>query len=283
MNKDLTIQVENITITIKEVNEQEYISLTDIARAKSDEPKDVISNWMRLKNSIQLLGYWEMRHNPIFKGVEFESFKNQAGENAFTMSPQKWIEATNAIGIISKAGRYGGGTYAHKHIALAFAAWVSAEFNLTLMEELDRLKTEEALRLGQSWDVRRELSKVNYYIHTDAIKKHITPQYALPEKHQGLLYASEADLLNKVVFGKTAAEWRLENPEAKGNLRDSASDIQLVVLSNLESHNAELIKQGISQEERLDILERVCEEQLAVLLERQQNEIFKKKKLLKGK
>lgn len=283
MDKNLTIHVENIAITIKDVNEQDYISLTDIARAKSNEPKDVISNWMRLKNSIQLLGYWEMRHNPNFKGVEFESFKNQAGENAFTMSPQKWIEATNAIGIISKSGRYGGGTYAHKHIAFAFAAWVNAEFNLTLMEEFDRLKTEEALRLGKSWDVRRELSKVNYYIHTDAIKKHITPQYALPEKYQGLLYASEADLLNKVVFGKTATEWRLENPDAKGNLRDSASDIQLVVLSNLESHNAELIKQGISQEERLDILERVCEEQLAVLLERQQNEIFKKKKLLKGK
>lgn len=279
MNKDLTINVENITITIKEVNEQEYISLTDIARAKSDEPKDVISNWMRLKNSIQLLGFWEVRHNPNFKGVEFDAFKNQAGENAFTMSPQKWIETTGAIGIISKAGRYGGGTYAHKHIALAFAAWVSAEFNLTLMEELDRLKTEESLRLGQSWDVRRELSKVNYYIQTDAIKKHITPQYALPEKHHGILYASEADLLNKVVFGKTAAEWRLENADEKGNLRDTASDIQLVVLSNLESHNAELIKQGISQEERYEILERVCEEQLAVLIQRQQNEIFKKKRL----
>jgi KilA-N domain len=283
MNKDVTISVENIQITIKEVNEQEYISLTDIARAKSDEPKDVISNWMRLKNSIQLLGFWELRHNTNFKGVEFDAFKNQAGENAFTMSPLKWIEATNAVGIISKAGRYGGGTYAHKHIALAFAAWVSAEFNLTLMEELDRLKTEEALRLGESWDVRRELSKVNYYIQTDAIKKHITPQYALPEKHQGLLYASEADLLNKVVFGKTAAEWRLESGDEKGNLRDAASDIQLVVLSNLESYNAELIKQGTNQEERYDILERVCEEQLTVLLQRQQNEIFKKKKLPKAK
>lgn len=283
MSKGLTIRIEDIDISIKEVNEQSYISLTDIARVKSEEPKNVIANWMRLKNTIQLLGYWEIRHNPDFKGVEFDAFKNQAGENAFTLSPQKWIEITNATGIISKSGRYGGGTFAHKHIALAFAAWVSAEFNLTLMEELDRLKTEESLRSGQSWDIRRELSKINYHIQTDAIQKHITPQYALPTKYQSVIYASEADLLNKVVFDMTAAEWRLKNPESKGNIRDIASDLQLVVLSNLESHNAELIKKGASQEERLEILEKICIEQLEVLIKRQQNEVFKKLKNTKKK
>ena len=224
-----------------------------------------------------------MRHNPDFKGVKFDAFKNQAGENAFTLSPQKWIEMTHAKGIISKSVRYGGGTFAHKHIALAFAAWVSAEFNLTLMEELDRLKSEESLRLGQTWDVKRELSKINYYIHTDAIQKHITPQYALPVKHHGIIYASEADLLNKVLFDMTAAEWRLNNPGAVGNIRETASDIQLVVLANLESHNAELIKKGISQEERLDILEKICLEQYDVLLKRQQKELFKKLKSPKNK
>ncbi len=283
MSKGLTIRIEHIDISIKEVNEQSYISLTDIARAKSDEPKDVIANWMRLKNTIQLLGFWEIRHNPNFKGVEFDAFKNQAGENAFTLSPQKWIEMTNATGIISKSGRYGGGTFAHKHIALAFAAWVSAEFNLTLMEELDRLKTEESLKLGQSWDIRRELSKINYHIQTDAIQKHMTPQYALPSKHQSLIYASEADLLNKVLFDMTAAEWRLQHPETQGNIRDTASDMQLVVLANLESHNSELIKQGINQEERFEILEKICFEQLEVLLQRKQNEVFKKLKGTKSK
>ena len=283
MNKDLTIKIEQIDVTIKTVNDNAYISLTDIARVKSDEPKDVIANWMRLKNTIQLLGFWELRHNPDFKGVEFDAFKNQAGENAFTLSPQKWIEMTSAKGIISKSGRYGGGTYAHKHIALAFAAWVSAEFNLTLMEELDRLKTEESQRLGQAWDVRRELSKINYHIQTDAIQKYITPQYALPAKHQSIIYASEADLLNKVLFDMTAAEWRLLNPEAQGNIRDTASDMQLVVLANLESHNAELIKQGISQAERLDILEKICLDQFEVLMKRQQNEVFKKLKTAKKK
>ena len=283
MNKDQTVRIEQIDVSIKTVNEQAYISLTDLARAKSEEPKDVIANWMRLKNTIQLLGFWELRHNPDFKGVEFEAFKNQAGENAFTLSPQKWIELTNAKGIISKSGRYGGGTYAHKHIALAFAAWVSAEFNLTLMEELDRLKTEESQRLGQAWDVRRELSKINYHIQTDAIQKHIAPQYALPAKHQSIIYASEADLLNKVLFDMTAAEWRLQNPDAEGNIRDAASDMQLVVLANLESHNAELIKQGISQAERFDVLEKICLEQIDVLMKRQQTELFKKLKGTKMK
>jgi KilA-N domain len=282
MNKNVILKIDEIDVSIKAVNEQAYISLTDIARLKSDEPKDVIANWMRLKNTIQLLGFWESRHNPDFKGVEFDAFKNQAGENAFTLSPQKWIETTNAVGLMSKSGRYGGGTYAHKHIALAFAAWVSAEFNLTLMEELDRLKSEESQRLGQNWDVRRELSKINYHIQTDAIQKHITPQYALPAKHQSIIYASEADLLNKVLFDMTAAEWRLQNPEHSGNIRDTASDIQLVVLANLESHNAELIKQGINQEERLHILEKICLEQLEVLMKQQQKKICKKLKSAKN-
>lgn len=283
MSKDITISIEQNVISIKEVNQQSYISLTDIARVKSEEPKDAIANWMRLKNTIQLLGYWEIRHNPDFKGVEFEAFKNLSGENAFTLSPQKWIEKTQAIGMISRSGRYGGGTYAHKHIALAFAAWVSAEFNLNLMEELDRLKLEESQRTGQLWDVRRELSKINYHIQTDAIQKYITPQYVLPAKHHSVIYASEADLLNKVLFDMTAAEWRVQNPEAKGNIRDTASDIQLVVLANLESHNAELIKQGINQEERFELLEKICLEQLEVLFKQQQSESFKKLKGVKNK
>ncbi len=281
MNKNITIKIDNLNISIKEVNEQEYISLTDIARLKSEEPKDVIRNWMRLKNTVLLLGFWETKHNPLFKGVEFDSFKNQAGENAFTLSPQKWIEDTNAIGIISKSGRFGGGTYAHKHIALSFATWVSAEFNLMLMEELDRLKTEENSRLGTAWDVRRELSKINYHLHTNAIQQHIVPKYALPEKQHGILYASEADLLNKVIFDMTSAEWKAQNPDKKGNMRDNASDIQLTVLANLESHNAELIKKGIPQEERFTILEKICFEQLEILVQKQQQEVFKKIKAKK--
>lgn len=276
MSKDITIKIDNLDITIKEVNEQEYISLTDIARLKSDEPQVVISNWMRLKNTVLLLGFWETKHNLNFKRLEFDSYKNQAGENAFTLSTQKWIETTNAVGIISKSGRYGGGTYAHKHIALSFAAWVSAEFNLMLMEELDRLKTEENTRLGTAWDVRRELSKINYHLHTNAIQQHIVPKYALPEKQHGILYASEADLLNKVIFDMTSAEWKAQNPDKKGNMRDNASDIQLTVLANLESHNAELIKKGISQEERFTILEKICFEQLEILVQKQQQEVFKK-------
>ena len=281
MNKDITLKIDNLDISVKEINEQEYISLTDIAHLKSEEPKVVIANWIRLKNTIQLLGFWEVKHNPNFKGLEFESFKNQAGENAFTLSPQKWIETTNAIGIISKSGRYGGGTFAHKHIALAFAAWVSAEFNLMLMEELDRLKTEENVRLGLSWDVRRELSKINYHIHTHAIQQHIVPKYTFPEKQQGIIYASEADLLNKVIFDMTSAEWKEQNVDKKGNIRDNASDIQLTVLANLESHNAELIKKGLPQNERFEILEKICFEQTEILFQKQQKDMFKKIKTKK--
>ena len=278
MKKEITIMIDRVPISIKEVNEQEYISLTDIARNKSEQPTDVIANWMRLKNTILLLGFWESKHNPNFKKTEFELFKNQAGENAFTLSTQKWIETTKAIGLISKSGRYGGGTFAHKHIALSFAAWVSAEFNLMLMEELDRLKTEESLRLNTAWDVRRELSKINYHLQTDAIQKHIAPKYALPEKQHGILYASEADLLNKVVFDMTASEWREQNLEKQGNIRDAASDIQLTVLANLQSHNAELIKQGLLQAARFDILEKICFEQMEILFQKQQKEMFKKLK-----
>jgi KilA-N domain len=278
MEKNKIVKIVETDITIKIINSQEYISLTDIARFKSDEPKAVIANWMRLKNTVLLLGFWESKHNPHFKGLEFESFKNQAGENAFALSPQKWIETTNAVGIVSKLGRYGSGTFAHKHIALSFASWVSAEFNLTLMEELDRLKSEESKKIGLAWDVRRELSKINYYIQTDAIQKNIIPNFNLPLKNQGIIYASEADLLNKVVFDMTAAEWRNQNTEKSGNIRDHASDIQLTILSNLESHNAELIKQGLSQEERIETLERIAQEQLEVLFEKQQREVFKRLK-----
>ncbi len=218
--------------------------------------------------------------NPNFKGDGLGTFRIEAGLNSFNLTPRKWIDATDAIGIISKAGRYGGGTFAHRHLALLFAAWLNPEFNMRMIIELDRLKQEELKQLKESehWNLRREFSKINYHIHTKAIQTHILPKHNLPVKNQGVVYASEADLLNKVVFDMTASEWRLQNPEIKGNIRDAASDIQLTILANLESLNAELISQGLNQQERLDALEKMNTEQLQVLYEKRLNEVFKKKK-----
>jgi hypothetical protein len=230
-------------------DDNDYISLTDIARYKSDAPDDVIKNWLRNRDTIEFLGLWEELNNPEFKPVEFDGFRNQAGANAFTMSPKKWIEGTNAIGIISRPGR-GGGTYAHRDIAFEFASWISAEFKLYIIKDYQRLKADENSRLALGWNLNRTLAKINYRIHTDAIKDMLIPPDVTPQR-QSITYASEADVLNVALFGMTAKEWRQANPEAKGNIRDEASLQQLIVLANMESINAELIRQGVPQKERL--------------------------------
>ncbi|QOV19605.1 KilA-N domain-containing protein [Blautia liquoris] len=259
-----TIHAKGMDIAIYTENFQdEFISLTDIARYKSNEPKDVIKNWMRSKDTIEFLGLWESLHNENFKGVEFDSFKRQAGSNAFTLSPQKWIETTNAIGIISKSGR-SGGTFAHSDIAFEFASWISAEFKLYIIKDYKRLKSDENSRLSLNWNLNREISKLNYRIHTDAIKENLLPPDLLPSQIS-FTYASEADILNVALFGKTARQWRDANADKKGNIRDDATINQLLVLANMESYNAILIEQGKSQSERLIILHELAVKQLKTL------------------
>ena len=244
----------------------DYISLTDIARYKDpDEPKDIVKNWMRNRSTIEFLGIWEKINNPDFKGVEFDSFRNEAGSNAFVLSPQKWIQTTQAIGMISKSGRYGGGTYAHKDIAFEFAAWISSEFRFYLIKEFQRLKVEESQRIAIGWDVKRILSRVNYRIHTDAIKEKLIPP-VISKSRELIIYASEADVLNMALFGMTAKNWRDVNSKKEGNIRDYSSVEQLVVLANLESLNAEFILQGISQGERLKKLNEIAIRQMCSLL-----------------
>ena len=243
--------------------ENEYISLTDIARYRSDDPTAVIQNWMRNRDVIEFLGLWEKLHNSDFKPLEFEGFRKRAGANAFTMSPKKWIEATNAIGIVSKSGRYGG-TYAHTDIAMSFATWISPEFQLYIMKDYRRLKTDENSRLSQNWNLNREISKLNYRIHTDAIKGNLIPQELTPAQ-VAYTYASEADLLNVVLFGKTARQWKDENPTINGNMRDTATLNQLLVFANLESYNAILINQGKVQKERMKLLRQLTVQQLQTL------------------
>ncbi len=259
-----TIHANGIDIGIYTTDfNNEYISLTDIARYKSDDPTAVIQNWMRNRDIIEFLGLWESLHNPDFKHLEFEGFRNQAGANAFTMSPKKWIENTSAIGIVSKSGRYGG-TYAHSDIAFEFASWISAEFKLYIIKDYKRLKTEENGRLSLNWNLNREISKLNYKIHTDAIKESLIPA-ALKPGQVSYTYANEADMLNVVLFGKTAKEWREENRGQKGNIRDFATIHQLLVLSNLESYNAVLINQGKEQPERMKLLHELAVRQLKIL------------------
>ena len=244
--------------------DREYISLTDIAKYKSDEPNDVIKNWLRNRDTIEFLGLWEMLHNADFKPVEFDGFKKEAGANAFTMSPQKWISGVNAIGIVSKAGRYGG-TYAHSDIAFEFASWISAEFKLYIITDYKRLKQDENSRLSLNWNLNREISKLNYRIHTDAIKENLIPP-ELSKAQIAYTYASEADLLNVALFGKTAKQWREENLHKKGNIRDEASLQQLLVLANMESYNSILIQQGISQAKRLMILHDMAVKQMKTVI-----------------
>lgn len=262
-----------------------FLCLTDIARYKNhDEPKAVVANWMRLKNTIEFLGLWESFNNNSFKGLEFDTFKNEAGGNAFTMSPQKWISSTNAIGIISKTGRYGG-TYAHSDIAFEFASWISPEFKLYIIKDYQRLKKEEAERLSIGWDEKRALSKINYHIHTDAIQNYLIDD--VDPEGKKYVFSSEADMLNVALFGKRAWEWRSEHPNAaarKENIRDYASAEELVILINMESLNAELIKQGISQTERFERLREMAKQQMQVLLKNRTSDKLRKVNphLLKG-
>lgn len=255
------ITVQNTNITIIAVNGDDYISLTDLARHKSDEPNAVIANWLRNRNTIEYLGIWEQLYNPNFKPTEFEGFRRQAGLNAFTLSPKKWLEATNAVGIIAKSGRYGG-TYAHKDIALKFASWISVEFELYIVKEFQRLKTEEQQLLG--WSAKRELSKINYRIHTDAIKQNLIPA-EVTAKQASIIYADEADMLNVAMFGMTAKMWREQHPELKGNIRDYATINELICLSNMENLNAVFIDQGIPQGERLIKLNQIAIHQMEIL------------------
>ena len=243
--------------------QNEYISITDIARYKSDDPTAVIQNWMRGRDVIEFLGLWESLHNPNFKPLEFEGFKNKAGANAFTMSPKKWIEATEAIGIVSKSGRYGG-TYAHSDIAFEFASWISPEFKLYIIKDYKRLKVEESSRLSLNWNLNREISKLNYRIHTDAIKANLIPTELTPLQIS-YTYASEADMLNVVLFGKTAKQWRDENPDESENIRDKATIYQLLVLANMESYNAILIQQGKTQAERMKLLHELAVQQMITM------------------
>lgn len=255
------IVVNDTSVTIISANESDYISLTDIAKYKSDDPVDVISNWMRNRNTVEYLGLWECLYNMDFKPLEFEGFRKQAGLNAFTLSPQKWIKTTNAIGIISKSGRYGG-TFAHKDIAFKFASWISVEFELYLIKEFQRLKQEERKMLV--WSAKRELSKINYHIHTDAIKTNLIPkEISLSQKNT--IYAEEADVLNVALFGVTAKEWRLENPDLEGNIRDHATINELICISNMENINAVLIGEGIPQSERLEKLNKIAIHQMNIL------------------
>ncbi|MDO9341585.1 MAG: KilA-N domain-containing protein [Bacteroidales bacterium] len=265
MNKTKTIIVKGTEITLLSQGVNDYISLTDIAKSRNNaEPFAIINNWMRSRSTIEFIGLWEKLCNPDFKPLEFERFRNEAGSNYFVLSPQRWIEATNAIGITSKSGRYGG-TFAHKDIAFEFASWISSEFKLYLIVEFQRLKEDENDRLKLEWNLQRTLAKVNYHIHTDAIKENLIPKELT--KHQiNFVYANEADMLNVALFGLTAKQWRDENPKAEGNIRDMASIEQLVVLSNLESINAVLIHQGLQQRERLKQINSIAITQMKSLL-----------------
>jgi hypothetical protein len=257
--------VQDTVVSFTRIEQGDFISLTDIARVKNpDEPKDVVKNWLRSRSTLDFLGLWERINNPNFKGVEFDAFKKEAGTNSFTLSPTKWIETTSAIGIRSTAGRTGG-TFAHKDIAFEFASWVSAEFKLYLIKEFQRLKDDEIQAKSLEWNLTRSLSKINYRIHTDAIAENIIPQ-TITKTQAGLLYASEADVLNTALFGITAKQWRDQNSTTQGNMRDHASVEQLIILSNLESINAELIRQNIPQSERLLALNNTAIHQMRSLL-----------------
>ena len=268
--KTSSILVQDVPVTVMSIDQRDYISLTDMAKARTDAGRaaDVIKNWLRARSTLEFLGTWEIMYNPDFKVVEFDHFKSEAGLHTFTLSAKEWIESTHAIGMYVQAGRYGG-TYAHKDIAFEFGSAISPIFKLYLLKEYQRLKDEENDRLKLEWDAKRFLSKNNYLIHTDAIKNYVLPRSNHSKSTEWLVYADEADLLNVALFGCTAKEWRDANPvlAAKQNIRDFASIAQLTVLSNLETHNAEMLKQGINKAERFDRLKQIAEYQLRVLTE----------------
>ena len=255
------IKAQDTQVNVIAHNENDHISLTDLSKYRSEDPTATVANWMRNRNTIEYLGIWESLYNPHFNPLEFEGFRKDAGLNAFTMSPQKWVNATNAIGIIAKAGRYGG-TYAHKDIAFKFASWISVEFELYIVKEFQRLKEEEQKQIG--WSAKRELSKINYRIHTDSIKRNIIPEEVSPQQ-ANIIYAHEADVLNVAMFGMTAKQWREANPDKKGNIRDYATINELICLSNMENLNAVFIEQGLPQGERLIRLNQIAIQQMRVL------------------
>jgi hypothetical protein len=260
--KKSVIEVQGAAITILKQKDEDYISLTDMVKRFGDD--SLLYSWMRNRNTVEFLGIWEQIHNPDFKGGEFETFRMEAGLNSFHLTPRKWIDATAAIGIQSRAGRYGGGTYAHRDLAFEFGSWLSPEFKLYLIKEFQRLKDEENKRLALSWNLNRTLSKLNYRIHTDAVQTHLIPS-AVTAVQAAVTYASEADLLNVALFGKTAKQWRDANPNVDGNMRDYVSVEQLLVLANMESLNAEFIHMGLPQGERLRRLNSVAIRQMQVL------------------
>ena len=263
-SKKSIIEVRGTAITIVSQKEQDFISLTDIARFKSaDRFDDLIRNWLRNRNTVEFLGVWERLNNPGFNPVEFDGIRIQAGLNSFTLTPKQWIEKTGAVGIVSSAGRYGG-TYAHKDIAFEFASWISVEFRLYLIKEFQRLKEDENRRLSLAWNLNRTLSKLNYRIHTDAVKAHLIPSEVTPAQ-AAITYANEADLLNVALFGHTARQWRDANPKLEGNVRDYAGIEQLLVLANMEGMNAEFIHMGLPQGERLKRLNQIAIRQMQVL------------------
>ncbi len=262
--KETTIEVQGTAITVLSQKEDDYICITDIARyKKAVRTDDLVRNWIRNRNTIEFLGIWEKLNNPNFKPVEFDGFRIQAGLNSFTLTPKQWIEKTGAIGIVSKAGRYGG-TYAHKDIAFEFASWISVEFKLYLIKEFQRLKDDENRRLSLEWNLNRTLSKLNYRIHTDAIKTHLIPALVTPEQ-VAITYATEADILNVALFGETARQWREANPSVEGNMRDYTGVEQLLVLANIEGMNAEFIHMGLTQGDRLKRLNEIAIRQMKTL------------------
>ncbi len=267
------INVQDTEITVLSVDDQDYISLTDMTNAKDGESRaaDIIKNWIRNRYTIEYLGTWEQIHNPNFKVVEFDHFKSQAGLPSFVMSVSEWIESTNAIGIIVKRGKYGG-TYAHRDIAFEFGSAISVPFKLYLIEEFQRLKADEQKVLG--WTAKRELAKINYHIHTDAIKQNLIPQELTPQQ-KSYVYADEADMLNVALFGMTAKEWRDVNPDLKGNIRDYATIIQLICLSNMENLNAVFINKGMNQRERLTELNKIAIQQMRILEDAETRELLK--------
>lgn len=272
MVKKAVIQVRDTMIRTLQENGIDYICITDIARQKNPvEPKDVVKNWMRVKNTLEYLGLWEKLNNLNFKGVEFDPLLNEAGNNAFTMSPSRWVETTGAIGIITKNGA-GGGTYAQRDIAFKFASWVSVEFELYLIKEFQRLKEQEQAQLG--WSAKRELSKINYHIHTDAIKQNLIPEELSPAR-VSQVYANEADVLNVAMFGMTAFEWREAHPDLKGNIRDYATINELICLSNMENLNAVFIQEVMDQQERLLKLNRIAIQQMRVLADMDGRKLMK--------
>jgi hypothetical protein len=269
-NKNNSLEVRGTAVKIKTVGSDDFICLTDIAKSKNPEhPDDLIRNWLRNRNTLELLSIWEKLHNPDFNPVEFDGIRKQAGLNSFTLTPKQWIEQVGAIGIQSKAGRYGG-TYAHKDIAFEFASWVSVEFKLYLIKDFQRLKDDENARLSLSWNLHRTLSKINYRIHTDAIKAELIPA-EVSKAQAAMTYASEADLLNVALFGCTAKEWRERNPDQKGNIRDQASIEQLLVLANIESMNAEFIHMQLCASDRLLKLNAIAIRQMKSLTSSQRS------------